>query len=68
VVCGKGVALVGNAQSLLTAHTDIDAHDIVVRMNRGCLIVTGRFHMVCMAIHFPTVMTFSPGQTGTMTR
>lgn len=37
-VRGKSVALVGNAQSLLNARTDIDAHDVVVRMNRGFLV------------------------------
>jgi hypothetical protein len=38
VVSGKSVALVGNAESLLEAQTNIDAHDIVVRMNRGFLV------------------------------
>ena len=38
LVCGKSIALVGNAQSLLSAHTDIDAHDIVVRMNSGFFV------------------------------
>jgi hypothetical protein len=34
-VSGKSIALVGNAQSLLCTHNNIDDHDIVVRMNRG---------------------------------
>ena len=38
VVRDKSIALVGNSTSLLTAPHNIDAHDVVIRMNRGIYV------------------------------
>ncbi|MDD7910889.1 glycosyltransferase family 29 protein [Pseudovibrio exalbescens] len=45
-VRGNRVAIVGNAQSLLRTSfgRDIDAHDIVVRLNRGVVSPSARSH------------------------
>lgn len=40
-ICGKSVAIVGNAESLFNYKygKDIDSHDIVIRMNLGYRII-----------------------------
>jgi uncharacterized Rossmann fold enzyme len=41
---GKSVAVVGNAESLLSKNqgNEIDAHDVVIRFNKGCQIINSK--------------------------